>query len=342
MGLAGALIFLKLLSPGNLGNCGQRAFHTAFGFYTFFTITTTSILALSSVVFAGIRRNTGLTFRPRPCPPINLATSQRWLEWYDARITQLNRKAEERINWVLQKYGPSIEDVNVRAVWEQQLRDDVRKKMDRIKERRRLCQDLVDNAKSMGQSTQTSDGTGLKDMACKKYRRHSKLFAGYLKAGEYLFDCIVGWMSTSPACCYEESNVPETAGLVSIDDLLAESDTSPRLSYPTPFIATAATPTRSLTSGLPPPEPSAPQLPEADLLSFASTSQAPMADDLSTPHASELPGSSRHPNSALAYATESLPQVVDPFEPPPYTPIDDAFHTPDSSPDPPSHKEHSI
>ncbi|KAJ2083965.1 hypothetical protein H4R24_000408 [Coemansia sp. RSA 988] len=337
MGLAGALILLKLLHPGNIRSHGQRAFHTAFGFYTLFTIATTGILALSSVVFAGVRRTTGLTFRRKPWPPINLATSQRWLEWYDARITQLNSKAEDRINWVLQKYGPSIEDANVRAVWEQQLRDDVHKKMDRIKERRRLCQDLVDDAKSLGQSDQTSNGA---DVPCKKHRRHSKLFAIYLKTGEYLFDCIVAWMSASPVCCYEESNVPGTAGLVSIDDLLAESDASPRLSYPTPFIATAAVSCHSLVSSLPPPEPSAPQLPETDLLSFASTSRTAVAGGLSTSQPSSLPGSSSHPISA--YAAESMSQMAGLFEPPPYTPIDDAFHTPDPSPDPPSHKEHSI
>ncbi|PIA15047.1 hypothetical protein COEREDRAFT_88147 [Coemansia reversa NRRL 1564] len=336
MGLAGALIFLKLLYPSSIGSYGHQ------GFYTLFTISTTSILLLSSVVFAGVRRNTGLTFRRKAWTPINISASKCWLEWYDARITQLNRKAEERIEWVLQKYGPTIEDINVRAVWEQQLRDDVNKKMDRIKERRRICQDIVNNAESLNQSTQNSNNVVLPHTRCNRRRKHSRLFTSYLKIGEYLFDCIVAWMCASSVCCYEESNAPATAGLVSIDDLLAESDTPPRLSYPTPFIATAAAPSSSYTSSQTPLVPSAPLLPEADTSSLASTSESAALAALSTSLSSAQPGSSRHPNSALAYAAETISDLVGPFEPPPYTPLDDAYHAPDPSSDPPLLKEDSI
>ncbi|KAJ2617519.1 hypothetical protein H4S08_000267 [Coemansia sp. RSA 1365] len=145
-------------------------------------------------------------------------------------------------------------------------------------------------------------------------------------------------MSTSPACCYEESNA--TVGLVSIDDLLTEYDTPPRLSYPTPFIATAAAP--SHISSHPSPVPSAPLLPDADLSSLASTSGSAAPATLSTSLSSAQPGSSRHPNSALAYTSETILDLVGPFEPPPYTPLDDAYHTSDPSSDPPSLKEDSI
>ncbi|KAJ2452360.1 hypothetical protein EV183_002990 [Coemansia sp. RSA 2336] len=155
MGLAGlALVCLGILKPRGRVHGGM--------FEGMFICTT---ILLSSGVLAGIRRATGLTLK------LNRPDTSHNLTWYQTRLTQLNERAEQRVQSLVARYAADIPDANVRRVWEDQLRDDVAQKVKRIEHRIQHLQ-----------------------MGCKKW---SWGVAVYLNMGEWLVDCLVRWMRNS-------------------------------------------------------------------------------------------------------------------------------------------------
>ncbi|KAJ1901137.1 hypothetical protein LPJ66_000988 [Kickxella alabastrina] len=169
-------------------------------------------VVMTSTVFAGIRRATGITFRRNmPWPPIDVKTSEKLLNWYDSRIEQLSERAEERIRITIERYGADIEDPAIREVWEQQIRKDVMDKVERIRERRICCAELVQQAKKRQASPDS-----------KSSRRHYPFLAVYLYIGEKVFDFIVCWMRYNPHFIYEGTDTAGILGSVSMEDLLRD------------------------------------------------------------------------------------------------------------------------
>ncbi|KAJ1738563.1 hypothetical protein LPJ68_005445 [Coemansia sp. RSA 1086] len=199
----------------------------------------TTIL-LSSGVLAGIRRATGLTLKRTNWPPVDRKTSQKWLTWYHTRLTQLNERAEQRVQSAISRYSADIPDPNVRQVWEDQLRKDVAEKIRRIEDRIKYFQHMVD---------------------CKQ--RYPWGLAVYLKMGEWLVDCLVGWMRNSKHFVVD----PLVDHREDVDIWHEHKDPIPFIAQP----AMSAMPAMPSTPSMP--QPSAPPLPEPDKLPEASTSQ---------------------------------------------------------------------
>ncbi|KAJ1819235.1 hypothetical protein LPJ75_001233, partial [Coemansia sp. RSA 2598] len=201
------------LPPPHGGNPYYRSMHHAAGMFTGFGIFSIGfVLVTSSTIFAGIRRATGLTFRRQlPWPPFNVRTSEKLLQWYDSRLEQINEKAEERIAHIISKYSGEIEDPNIRKVWERQIREDVMEKVERIRERRRCCADLVQQAKQKQANPYSQ-----------KSKRHHPLLAVYLFIGEKVFDKLLCWMRNNPHFCYENTESGGLMGAVSVEELLRD------------------------------------------------------------------------------------------------------------------------
>ncbi|KAJ2826756.1 hypothetical protein IWW50_002215 [Coemansia erecta] len=255
------------------------------------------VTVLSSAIFAGIRRATGLTFRRKLAwPPVNLATSTRWLQWYDTRLAQLTAKAEHRVTTLIARHAPAIHDPSVRRVWEQQLRDDTQEKLERIRQRRSYCADLVAQAQDAERNPHA-------------HRRHMPVLALYLYVGEQLVDAVIAWMRNNPHFVLEPRG-PQTGfsssssgGFSFSGGLIDDGDDgdyqfdfcdaigTPVAQMPAPFIAASD---RSRGAVV---EPTAPSLSDSEIMKLPAASFSPQ------PHAS----------------TSQVP----PIDPPPYTPVDE-------------------
>ncbi|KAJ1645326.1 hypothetical protein LPJ64_003065 [Coemansia asiatica] len=212
-----AMLFLSMCRPREGGNPYYRSMHHTAGMFTGFGIFGLGFaLVTTSTIFAAIRRATGLTFRRQiPWPPFNVETSEKLLQWYDSRLDQINEKAEERISFIISKYADEIEDPNIRQVWETHIREDVMEKVERIRERRRCCADLVQQAK-LKQASPNSEKT----------KRHYPLLAVYLFVGEKVLDKFIFWMRNNPHFCYESGESGGLMGAVSVEELLRDDGQS--------------------------------------------------------------------------------------------------------------------
>ncbi|KAJ1986043.1 hypothetical protein GGI04_006221, partial [Coemansia thaxteri] len=288
MGVVGAFFFLMGLARLGTGRGGYYHHHqhygrsSAAGLVTGCGVACVGLVVMTSTLFAAIRRATGLTFKRKlNWPPVNVETGERWLKWYDSRLVKIHETAEKRIAQSVQRYGNDIEDPAIRQVWEQQLREDAMDKIQRIKDRRKCCADMVQLAKDkeLNPHGETS-------------RRHPPPLALYLYMGEWLLDWMVSWMRSNPHFCYEPGGPPHNLpGSVSLESLLGGSEDGPR-AHPggmaddylgsaassteaagvVPYIATARHPTPHMSPPhplMPLPEPSAPVLSESQLLKMA-------------------------------------------------------------------------
>ncbi|KAJ1831705.1 hypothetical protein LPJ63_004089 [Coemansia sp. RSA 2711] len=303
MGLGGViLVCLGLLRPRGGGGYHMGMHQGMTGFFTGCGLASIGIVALSSAMFAGIRRATGLTFRRTlKWPPFDLQTSQRWLRWYDTKLDDLHTKAEHRLASLVDRYAPKIDDPNVRRVWEQQLREDTMRKVERIRERRKYWADLVVQAEAAEANPHDQ-----------QQRRHPPLLAVYLYVGEWMFDCVAAWMRSNSHCVVEPR---EPTHGIAMEDLLNDDDCdfpgirpSDAVRSPAPFIATAAPMPPPLSATLT--EPSAPALSDSDFL--------------------KLPASEFAPHASTSRAPLAGRQAVDP---PPYTPVDEDSPGKDKSAD---------
>ncbi|KAJ2501766.1 hypothetical protein GGH96_001635 [Coemansia sp. RSA 1972] len=235
MGLGGVI----LVCMGLLRRRGRGYHSEMFGVFTGCSVLGTGlVLVLSSTVFAGIRRTTGLTFC-NAWPLISHSTSTRWLRWYDSRLADLTSRADRHVQSIISRHSSSITDPNVRRVWERQLRDDAHRKLERIRNRREYCVRLVE---------QTGGG--------RKPRRGLEV---YLQVGEWVMDKMIEWMRSSKVFVEEPKNGPEDEPDVS-DMFTLLGGEEPVLAGPRALLA----------------EPSAPELSTSqimDLESFASTSR---------------------------------------------------------------------
>ncbi|KAJ2476633.1 hypothetical protein IWW56_004807, partial [Coemansia sp. RSA 2131] len=193
MGVGGVI----LVCMGLLRRRGHGGYHSEmFGVFTGCSVLGTGlVLVLSSTVFAGIRRTTGLTFR-NAWPLISHTTSTRWLRWYDSRLDELTSRADRHVQSIIARHSSSILDPNVRRVWERQLRDDAHRKLERIRNRREYCVRLVEQTRHNG-------------------KPHGLLV--YLRVGEWVMDKLIEWMRGSLVFVVEPRNEPEMGDLGMFD-----------------------------------------------------------------------------------------------------------------------------
>ncbi|KAJ2201150.1 hypothetical protein IW139_004706 [Coemansia sp. RSA 353] len=194
MGVGGVI----LVCMGLLRRRGH-GYHSMFGVFTGCSVLGTSlVLILSSTVFAGIRRTTGLTFR-NAWPIISHTRSTQWLRWYDSRLADLTARADLHVQTIISRHSSSITDPNIRRVWERQLRDDAHRKLERIKSRREYCVRLMEQ-------------TG---MDGRKRRR----LAVYLQVGEWVMDKVIEWMRNSKVFVEEPRNELDVNDVFGSDDM---------------------------------------------------------------------------------------------------------------------------
>ncbi|KAJ1724607.1 hypothetical protein LPJ53_001143 [Coemansia erecta] len=283
----------------------------------------TITLALSSTVLAGIRRATGLTIsrtypsrHSKKTDGFKAKINARMLAWYDARVEQIEQRAEAHIERIIARHAPEIPDDNVRAVWEQQVRADVMQKVERIKERRDMC--------PLG--GRHGDGE----------RRSTPLLDAYLYMGERLFDWLVDWMRRNPhfvderdaaALAVEEAEDAMAFNSVTLpvpkpmhrheppmNGVAAAAAVRSPQYPPIPYIAVAGPSSAADRASSGSPEPSAPTLSESEFLGYSLKQQT---TSLSTPV----------PSVSVSLLSRS-PRIVElqqqlGFDPPPYTPIDE-------------------
>ncbi|KAJ2778195.1 hypothetical protein GGI15_004252 [Coemansia interrupta] len=265
----------------------------------------TLTLALSSTILAGIRRATGLTIsRTSSSSPAKAGfkakINARMLAWYDARVEQIEQRAEAHIQRIIARHAHEIPDENIRTVWEQQVRADVMHKVERIKERREMC--------PLG--GRHGDGS----------RSQTPLLDAYLYMGEKLFDWLVDWMRRNPH--FVDERDAAALAIEEAEDALAFNSfalPAPKPSHrnepqhpPVPYIAVAGPSSADDRATTGSPEPSAPALSESEFLGFALKQQT---TSLPVP-APTVSLSSRSPRIV------ELQQQLG-FDPPPYTPVDE-------------------
>ncbi|KAJ2378522.1 hypothetical protein IW150_000743 [Coemansia sp. RSA 2607] len=305
-------------SGDHLGPYYHSGFSPRTGIFTCFGLCGITItVALSSTVLAGIRRATGLTIA-RTCAlghskkagGFKAKLNSRMLAWYDARIEQIEQRAEAHIQRVIARHASEIPDDNVRAVWEQQVRSDVMEKVERIRERRDMC------------PLAGKHGDGEKKLM--------PLLDAYLYLGERLFDYFVDWMRRNPnfvdergaaAMAVEEAEDTMSFGNIAppiprpphrhesptIDDV-----NSVRSSHcsPIPYIAVVGSPSAANGTRSGSPEPSAPTLSESEFIGYSLKQRTASLSAVASSGSS-----SRSPRIV------ELQQQLG-FDPPPYTPID--------------------
>ncbi|KAJ1985931.1 hypothetical protein GGI26_004233 [Coemansia sp. RSA 1358] len=342
MGLLGTFIFLMGFSRPLARLCyGRGHYRYSMEFMVLGGTVLAGFLAMTSAVFAGIRRATGITVKRQNQWPLDVKRTEKWLQWYDSRLARINDKAEEKIMWAINKYGEEIDDPAVRQVWERQLRDDVMEKVARLRERRTQCEIQLRQAREIEADPRLAQ----------RNRGHPPLLAGYLYVGEWLFDTMLAWARTHPHFGYESMASNDIPGSVSYEDLLGDAPpfgsqvdarpvspnlslpnllppnllasrgdernnaipepSTPLRSFPAPYIATALLQQRwqqyaELVQA------SAPPLSESQFRSLVHS--APSAPQF--PPISEAPGTSpqHQQHTPLGDATT--------WDPPPYTPTD--------------------
>ncbi|KAJ2827062.1 hypothetical protein GGI24_002742 [Coemansia furcata] len=292
---------------------------------------------MSSTVFAAVRRATGLTFRRKLAwPPLDVNTGEKWVNWYESRLARIHETAEARIAFAIERYGKEIEDPAIREVWERQLREDVMEKVDRIKERKKCCSDMLALAKERELNPGRDDGR----------RRHSPVLALYLYIGERCLDWVIAWMRGNSHFCYEPGDPNNLPGSVSLEWLMGGYENGPdsapaipkatntdntlqhytpalNSATPTPFIAVAQIQQQhSPHSPELMPEPSAPSLSESQFLKLVPpppTMPSGNHEIQSNVRGSSVSGTiSTNP----VIDTSAQPLRYETLEPPPYTPVD--------------------
>ncbi|KAJ2896771.1 hypothetical protein IWW38_001927, partial [Coemansia aciculifera] len=263
-----------------------------------------------------------------------------------SRMVKLNETAEARIATAIERYGGEIDDPAIREVWEQQLREDVMEKVNRIKDRQKCCSDLLRQAKERELNPDSDDGR----------RRHSPILALYLYTGERCLDWLILWMRGNKHFCYEPGDVNNMPGSVSLESLMGGCENGPSSapsahkrvideeaaaavarSSPVPFIAVAQSVQQphSFSRSESMPEPSAPVLSESQFLKLVPPPPTipPLADYETESNIRVSRDVEHTSDQVLRYET---------LEPPPYSPVSDSDAELDSEPGQKTRKQEAI